>query len=203
MGSPFHGVSEKQVELKIGTCRILVDFGFPAMLALLFLCANAEMLRQTFAVCLLHEIGHGAAMAATGAGIREIRLYGAGVQLRTRTPFLSTPRELAVLLSGPAVNLAAAALLLAWRGGSVTAFLHLAMGLFNLLPYRVLDGGSAWACLLSGQPVLLRIQTAVCICLSAGLLILLIIFHVPNPFLYLISLYLAAAQLRVDKQDGM
>lgn len=187
----------------LGGCRVRMDFGFPAMLALLFLYADGEFLRQAFAVCMIHELGHGIAMILTGAGIREIHLYAAGVQMRTHTPLLSKGRELVILFSGPCVNFAAAFFLCFLHGWCGAAILHLGMGIFNLLPYAMLDGGSAFACAFSGMPRLLRLQTVLCIALSVGISVFLAYSRITNPFLYLMCFYLAAAQLRVDKQGGM
>ena len=69
--------------------------------------------------------------------------------LSARCP-LGPARELAAALAGPAVNL-----LCAWicsgLGEAWWCFtgLHLALGLFNLLPVGPLDGGRALSCLLT------------------------------------------------------
>lgn len=191
------------MELIVGKCRIRMDFGFPAVLALLFLHGDGILLRQIFAVCLIHEIGHGIAMLLTNAGIREIHFYAAGVQMRTNAPFVSKTRELVILLSGPCMNFAAAGVLHALHGWSSGTILHLGMGLFNLLPYAVLDGGSALQCIFSENRTILRMQTAVCILISVGIMAFCAHAHIANPTLYLMPLYLAAMQLRVDKQGGM
>ncbi len=172
------------------------------MLALLLL-SGTSLLRQTFAVCLLHELGHGAAMAAAGAGIREIRLYAAGVQMRTSKALVSVRQELCILLSGPAANLLAAAILFRLQGGGTMAMLHLGMGLFNLLPYRILDGGSALRCLLAVHPSALRILSTCNILLAAVLAILGMYWRIGNPALYAMLVYLAVMELQVDKKDGL
>ncbi|MBR6617328.1 MAG: hypothetical protein IKL00_05575 [Oscillospiraceae bacterium] len=191
------------MELTIAGCRIRLDFGFPAMLAILYLHADGQLLLQTLSVCMLHEIGHGIAMILTGAGIREVHLHAAGMQMRTYPHLLSKPRELAVLLSGPLVNFLASWLLYFCFGWCDAAVLHLGMGLFNLLPFSVLDGGSAIACLSEGKPCLLRMQTVLCSYLSASAVIFALYFGIRNPCIYLMCIYLSVAQLKVDKQGGM
>lgn len=191
------------MELRCGRCRVIVDFGFPAVVSLLFLQNDAALLRLTFGVCLLHEIGHGIAMALTGAGIREIRFHATGVQMRTNTVFMTKKREIFVILSGPCTNFAAALLLYKLGGWSDAVFLHLGMGAFNLLPFSVLDGGSMLACVFAGNTLFLRLQTILCILFSAGISLFLAYHRIANPFLYLMCFYLAAVQLRVDKQGGM
>lgn len=191
------------MELRLCGCRIRVDFSFPAVLAVLILHGDPAMLRQSLAVCLLHELGHGIAMCLTGAGLREIRFYAAGVQMRTKAAFLRPKQELCILLCGPLANFLAAALMHCMQGISDAVILHLCMGCFNLLPFSVLDGGSALACLLDGKPLLLRMQTALCIAISIGISAFLLCARIANPFLYLMCLYLGISQLRVDKQGGM
>lgn len=203
MDCGFDHIYPDSVELTIANSRIRVDFGFPAMLAVLCLCADGGFLLRTLSVCMLHEIGHGIAMVLTGAGIREVHLYAAGMQMRTSPHLLSKPRELAVLLSGPLVNFLAACSLYLCFGWCDTAVLHLGMGIFNLLPFSVLDGGSAIACLSEGKPRLLRMQTVVCCFLSASAVIFALYYGIRNPCIYLMCIYLCVTQLRVDKQGGM
>lgn len=180
-----------------------MDFSFPAMLAILLLCKDTAFLCQTLAVCMIHEAGHGLAMLLTGAGIREITLTAAGMQLRTRSVLLSGRQELAILCSGPCMNFVMAAFLYFLQGWSDAAMLHLCMGCFNLLPFSVLDGGSALECIFSENPIFLRMRTVFCVILSGGMAAVLAYLHIRNPFLYLMCLYLGLAQLKVDKQGGM
>ena len=164
-----------------------MDFGFPAMLALLLLSGERDFLLQTLLVCVVHECGHGIAMCLTGAGLREVRFCGAGVQMRTGTAVLSRGRLLCIYLSGPAVNLLCAALLRTLS--PETAALHLCMGVCNLLPFRVLDGGAALRVFTDGRWLCIGC-TALAILLTAGLMLA----KITNPFLYLLAVYLAAAE---------
>ncbi len=191
------------MELKLSGIRIWMDFSFPALLAMAFLCGRGEILLQTCAVSVLHEAGHGIAMMLTNAGIRDISLTAAGMQMRTRLPFLRRKQELCILLCGPLVNFLMTGILYAVQGWSDAAMLHLCMGGFNLLPFRNLDGGSALACVFAECPVFLRIQTLFCVILSVGMAAGLAYLHIRNPFLYLMCLYLGISQLRVDKQGGI
>lgn len=191
------------MELNIHRTRILLRFGFPASLALLFLCTDGGFLLRTLSVCFLHELGHGIAMLLTGAGIREIHLHAAGIRMRTAPQLLSKWQELLILLSGPAMNLLAAALLFLRFGCCEMASLHLCMGIFNLLPYSILDGGAVISCLADASPHVHHIRIAICVMLSLGISALLACQSIRNPILYLMLLYLAVSELRVDKQGGM
>lgn len=179
-----------------------MDFGFPAMLAMLFLMKDTALLVQSLAVCLLHEAGHGAAMLLTGSGIQEIRLHAAGIRIVTADSLLSGGKELVVLYSGPAANLLVAALL--FRGElTVPVLLHLGMGLFNLLPFSVLDGGAALLCMYGESAAFRTALKTVNILLSLLSAAVLFLFHVYNPCLYLMALYLLISELLVDKQGGI
>ena len=124
-------MGEIALELKFQKCRIIVEFSFPAVLACLFLQSDSEILKQSFFVCLIHELGHGIVMTLAGTGIREIRFYAAGIRMTANTCLLSTFQMLAVYFSGPLVNLLCAVFF--WKYQPVTAILHFSMGLFNLL----------------------------------------------------------------------
>lgn len=179
------------MEIRVGSCRIIVDFGFPAVLALILLAADRSFLLKVLAVCLLHECGHGIAMWLTGAGLREIRLCGAGMQLRTRTAVLSRFAQNLIYLAGPAVNLLFGVLL--WTFQKELAILHLCMGTFNLLPYECLDGGAILGNLAGDRAKLLSIG---CVMLSGIFVIFLIWQQIRNPLLYLMLGYLAVNELR-------
>lgn len=171
------------MEVTLGRVRLRVDFGFPAMLALVLLSAEKPFLLQTLVVCVLHECGHGIAMCVTGAGLREIRLCGAGVQMVTGTAVLSRIRMLCISLAGPAVNLLCAAIF-SQIAPEVSA-LHLCFGIFNLLPYRCLDGGTALRLWWDSQTL-----TWLCYLLTAALLAVLLYLRIHNPILYLLLAYL-------------
>ena len=81
--------------------------------------------------------------------------------------------------------------------------LHLGMGLFNLLPYRILDGGSALRCLLILHSSALRILSACNVLLSIAFVILGMHWRIGNPALYAMLVYLAVMELQVDKKDGL
>ena len=168
------------MEISLGRLKIAVDFGFPAMLAIVLLSGDASFLLRILLVCVLHECGHGIAMCLTGAGLREIRFCGTGIQMTAGSSVLSQLRMLCISLAGPAVNLLCAAFC-----APDTAVLHLCMGLFNLLPYRCLDGGTAIRIFHDSRKL-----TIACVILSVLLFLLLLLYHIRNPLLYLLLVYL-------------
>lgn len=169
----------------------MVDFGFPALVAVLFLWGDGGLLLKGLAVCMIHELGHGLMMWLSRAGIREVRFYAAGMQMRTNTAFLTNRSLLGIYLSGPAANLLFAGFF--WNEPE-TALLHLCMGCFNLLPFRVLDGGAVLLCLWEDKPGMQRIRQVFCTLLAAVAVVCLWVWKVQNPALYLMAAYLGAAE---------
>ena len=194
-------MGERALEQKFQNCRIIVEFSFPAVIACLFLQSDLELLKQSFLVCLIHELGHGIVMTLTGAGIREIRFYAAGIRMTANTCLLSTVQMMAVYLSGPLMNLLCGVIF--WKHEPVTALLHLSMGIFNLLPYRILDGGAALEWLFEARSDFLQIRKKFCILLSISAIFLLHFYKILSPALFLMVLYLAFCEISVDKSHSL
>lgn len=121
--------------------RIKVRFSFLLFNALFFMFRSTEMIASFYAVCLLHELGHLAAMYLTGAELRSAELSFFGIKITAASP-ANRRKGAAVLLSGPAVNIVLYALLMLTGHSGRLALLSLSAGLFNLLPYSSLDGGA-------------------------------------------------------------
>lgn len=131
-------------EFTLRGVKIRIDFSFLIFSALIFLLEDVGTVFAFFTVCLLHELGHAAALHLTGGRVSALLFFGTGIKmLPARRGIAPVKSELAVLLAGPAVNLLMFALLNAADPGNTFALLNLAAALFNLLPYRSLDGGAA------------------------------------------------------------
>lgn len=124
--------------------RLKITPGFWLMAAAVGL-MEPELLIPTAMAAAVHELGHGAALAAVGGRAEGFVLTAAGAELAL-PPGLSYARELPVALGGPVASLVLA---LAAAGGRwfLLAGLSLALGAFNLLPLWPLDGGRAVVCL--------------------------------------------------------
>ena len=130
--------------------RIRIRFSFLCFNALLFCLCDGKMIASFYAVCLLHELGHIAALRLTGGELRSVELSCFGIRM-TAAPAANVKRGAAVLLSGPAANLLLYAVLMLTEKCPETASLSLAAGVFNLLPLSSLDGGALLDMLAEGS----------------------------------------------------
>ena len=91
-----------------------------------------------------HEVGHWAVLHRLGGRMTALKISVFGAELCAPRETLGYGGELAAILAGPIVNLAAGFVLS--RFGErfwMAAGVHLVLGTFNLLPLRPLDGGNA------------------------------------------------------------
>lgn len=122
--------------------RIKLGFTFLLFNALLFLFRSMRLILGFYAACIIHELGHIAAIRLTGGCVREISLSFLGIKISS-DPAPGRMKGLAVLLSGPAANLITGGICLYLGISGFFARFSIAEGLFNLLPLSFLDGGAA------------------------------------------------------------
>lgn len=189
-----------------GRGRVEVTGGFLLLLAWLNYCDTQNLLPTALCAAAAHELGHLGAVYALQGSVRRLRLTAAGAELWLEGT-MSYGRELACALAGPLVNL-----LLAYGaarlGAVVFAGLNLALGLFNLLPLSMLDGGKALSC---GAALLLGPEAARYLLgwtdrvLAAALLLCggLVLLEGGNVTLMVVGAWLLCAFLRGEKKlDG-
>ena len=84
--------------------RVRVGFSFLLFNGLLFLFCGGKMIFSFYSVCLLHELGHLAALRLTGGELRRAELSFFGIKM-VAAPAADIGRGAVVLLSGPTANL--------------------------------------------------------------------------------------------------
>lgn len=135
--------------------RISLTFGFFFILGITTL-REHSLGAWSLLFCILHELGHLAAMLILGAKVSEITFYGAGIKIISDgISECPPPHQAVIYLCGPAVNLALAAVL---RGE--LSEINLFLGLFNLLPLSYFDGGRLAALVLDGKRGVLKALSA-------------------------------------------
>lgn len=142
------------LEWRFKWVHIAVNLPFVASLLLLMLADGGDVPLWCLVASLMHETGHVAAMLLWSRQPVQVQFGIFGMRMTDDPNSLDYRRKTAVLLAGPLVNLACAAVL--WLTGRVGTVMgvHLIIGLFNLLPIESLDGGQALSCLLAmrGDP---------------------------------------------------
>lgn len=140
--------------------------GFLMLLTAAWLLDRDGVFAVCFAAAGLHELGHLAAIRLCGGTVRRITLDLDGGCIRHGA--LSPRGEAVTALAGPAVNFAAALVCavlpaaLASERLVLFAGANMALGLYNLLPVRPLDGGRFWE-ILGGQRLLSMLELPVCV----------------------------------------
>lgn len=134
--------------------KVEVSGGFLLVAAVLYYLDTGGVLPWAALAMGLHELAHYAAVRLLGGQIAYFRLTAVGgdMGLDRRTP-LSYEQELVSILAGPGVNLTLACLSARLAGGRESLYLfaglNLSLGVFNMLPIWPLDGGRAFAILLT------------------------------------------------------
>lgn len=165
------------------------------------------ILRMALAASVMHEAGHVLAYVLCTHNMPRLVPSLGGVSL-CMDKMLARRQELAVVCAGPLVNLLCAAGLFwaAWQKASYGVYffaaVHLCMGLYNCLPFGVLDGARLLALMVPAQglPALARIQRALLAAffLLAGLAALL----APLPFQARCAAALAPCYLLAQQLPG-
>lgn len=134
--------------MKLGILRI--HFSFFALFLLLFMSDQTMVLVPFLLAAVLHEMGHLAALRYYEIPLRQITLTCLGGTIRADLTWAGYWQEMAISLSGPLVNFAAAYLSAQkahYTGDLESAFLfagaNFLLGAVNLLPIIPLDGGCA------------------------------------------------------------
>ncbi len=183
------------MQFNIFGARVTVSFLLIALLAFFAFTDKQGLFLCAFTAALLHEGGHLIAVLACACRVQSLELLPCGIKLKLTRPLSLLPisRQLLILLAGCATNFAVC-LILFWGCGRWTTpcTVHLATGLFNMLPSGTLDGGRALEVLLPGCPRLLDVLSMGCAALLflAGVALL----RVSG---YNVSLLITAAYLAV------
>lgn len=154
--------------------KISVKYSFLVFNALIFMFRKTSLICGFYAACIIHEAGHIIAIWLTGGKVSKIELSCSGIKM-TATPPVSLKAGIIVQLSGPFANLLVFLLLAVMGKIGYTAMFCLVEGIFNLLPYRFLDGGAVLEMITDGtenEMVYHRLITALQIVITAVIIYL-------------------------------
>ncbi len=180
--------------IKIGNTEYSVKFSFLVFNALIFLLRDNAVIMNFYAVCAVHEIGHLLAIGVTGGKVKSIVFSGTGVVI---TPEKNSRHELFIMLAGAGMNLIVFFIMLFFGIEGSFRLLNLATAVYNLLPYRQLDGGASLCILTDGTPnerTVNAILTAVKIMFSAVLLAVTVLYSREFLPLFIVSVMLLVSE---------
>ena len=134
---PYAGV-------KVG--RVKISSGFLLLCSWLLYRDRNGVVWQGLLACVLHELGHLAALFALGSEIKEIKITVFGAKMKFND-HLSYAEEAVAAAAGPFVNLVLAFICSRLHWLYPFAGVNFALAVFNLLPVGTLDGGRLVGCL--------------------------------------------------------
>lgn len=137
--------------------RIEVRFSFFAALTLFLLTDKTGLAELSILVCLLHESCHLAAFFLLRLPLKSVVFEASGIRIVRSGIFISGLSEVIIQLAGSFGNFVFGGIFLSVLGKNAFSFLNFAVGIFNLLPMKTLDGGKLLKLFLSA---LFREETA-------------------------------------------
>lgn len=141
------------LEFTLRGLRIRLTFGFFAAVGLTASAGGMQSRLMTVLLCsLMHELGHMAAMRAFGIRPKCLTFCTGGIALPAEGLDCGRLRACLILSAGPAVNLISSAVSMTLGYTGTFAAAGLALGLFNLMPFRCFDGGRIYAELTGREP---------------------------------------------------
>lgn len=141
------------IGFKLGGTAVRIHFSFLVFNALVFMFRDSRTVLAFYTVCAVHEAGHLLAMELTGSRALSADFTASGIRIETRrTGAEPLSRSLAVLIAGPAANTALYILLRIMGRSGLFAVLNAAAAVYNMLPFRSLDGGAIISLFTVGSP---------------------------------------------------
>jgi membrane-associated protease RseP (regulator of RpoE activity) len=132
------------IKLKLKNINIVFRFTFFAVAAIFLLFRDNEIAIMGIAASLIHEFGHIATMKMLGIKLNAVEFYLLGIKIsKSKTQILSYNKEFLILIAGITANLTISAILLLFGNPELQTFgmVNAAIGFFNLLPFKMFDGG--------------------------------------------------------------
>ena len=182
-----------------------VSVWFPAMCLYLLYTDLGNVTLIAITAALVHEIGHMIALCICGTVPRRVVVSAFGVRFEMDGESVtgSYRKDGLVALAGPLVNGSCALLLC--RFHAVASQVHLALGIWNLLPLYPLDGERVLRAWLSARmPPLTAERCLKCAFwiswgLCFGISAVTVWYKAPNPTVCLMTVYTGLAAIQRDR----
>jgi hypothetical protein rflaF_18991 len=184
------------INFKLNGIQFRIHFTFLLFNALIFLSKDNGTVSIFYAACILHEAGHILAALISKRKITSVDFMGSGICMKLKKNAASPiKRELFVLLSGPFANILTYAICATANLSNELKLINLMLAVYNLLPYKQLDGGSAIGLFTLGtssERTAETVLTAIKLGISAFIFMLFILVDRQLFPLFLISVILFA-----------
>lgn len=199
------------MKIKHGETTLRINVSFAAVVTLMLILDESGLCALSLFCCAVHEVGHIICLMLLGEKPVLLELSFYGIKLERRGETGSGIDDILVFLSGPAMNLIMSALLLCFFRGNealkTAAAVSSAIGCFNLIPCRPLDGGNivyALLCRHMREEKAERISFAVSAAVIApmGMIGFAFALRYGNFTLALAAVYLAAISFLNKKEKG-
>lgn len=182
------------IKFKIFGFEIAVTFGFLFIISLMALVNSPSLAFLALSSCVIHELGHCFAAAILNVKMDCIMFWAGGIQIKRECRLISAFDEAVVLICGPLFNFIFAAIYAAY--GMNAAFgINMILGLFNLLPFSSLDGGSIIRLVLGKYGLICDIVIKIFSVLTGGVLL----FYLYISGTYNITAYVTVLMLTVNE----
>ena len=129
------------INFKIAGVKIRLTFLFTALLTVILLLDKSGLVLWGLIAAFMHEIGHIIAFIITGNKPCEISMEISGIKIVKANDNFNYAKEAVLLLSGPIINFGTALILYLTNNIGIIFYIHFMLGIFNMLPISVLDGG--------------------------------------------------------------
>lgn len=132
------------IVFRIRGVKVSFDIGFLSIISFVML-SGGKYYGLTFVSCMIHELGHLIQMFLSDERVSVISFNISGITIvPCHKKINSFWNDICILLGGPFANLVTALFSFYITGGNINIFtlINLILGLFNLLPFSKLDGGS-------------------------------------------------------------
>lgn len=124
---------------KVFGVEVYISFYFFAVLTALFYTDKTGLLLPMLSAVFLHELGHVFAMGLLGCRVDKIRLIPSSVQIVKKSS-KGYESDFIIALAGPFLNLV---VFIVFKDFAPNfALINFAVGAYNLLPFKGLDGGT-------------------------------------------------------------
>lgn len=129
------------IKLDIFGKTFIFRFGFFTVIAIFCLLDAPELAAVSACSCTVHELGHLFGAVLFEVRVKTVTFWAGGVKMITERNLRPLSYDIIILLAGPLFNFISA-VYMQFTGNTPALAVNLFLGIFNLLPFSELDGGS-------------------------------------------------------------